>query len=161
MFNITQEGPQKGQTVEWVGYLTDKTKDRTAESLVLCGFDGTDSTTIGKNEVLLVIEHEDYTPDPTPTNPNPAAQKRAKVQWINDPARGGAGMVALEGAELAQVDADLRALVFVKREEMNRKAAASGGDAGSFNYGANGSAPQGAPPPPPPPPAPAKAPPRF
>lgn len=160
VFNITQDGPQKGQLIEWTGWLTDAAKGRTGESLVLCGYDGTDPATIGKNEVLLVVAHEDYTPDATATNPNPVAQKRAKVQWVNDPNRGGTGMVPLDGAELAQVMQDLRGLVFAKREEMNKKAAASG-DSGSFNHGYNGQ-PQGAPmPQAAPPPAAAKAPPRF
>jgi hypothetical protein len=160
VFSITQDGPQKGQLIDWTGWLTEAAKGRTGESLVLCGYDGTDPATIGKNEVLLVVAHEDYTPDATATNPNPVAQKRAKVQWVNDPNRGGAGMVPLDAAEQAQVMQDLRGLVFAKREEMAKKAAASG-DGTSFNFGANGQ--QGAPPPAQqqPPPTAAKAPPRF
>ncbi len=158
VFLVTQDGPQKGQMLEWTGWLTEKSKDRTAQSLVLCGFDGTDPETIKKNEVLLVVEHEALPPDPN--NPSAPERKRARVSWVNDPARGGAGMVPLDGTERAQVMSDLRGLIFAKREEMNKKAAA-GGDT-SFNYGANGGAPQGAPPPAAaPPPAPAKAPPRF
>ncbi len=158
VFSITQEGEQKGQMIEWTGWLTDKSKARTAESLVLCGFDGADPETVKKKEVLLVVEHEDVPADPN--NPNAPARKRARVSWVNDPNRGGMGMVALDGAEQAQVMADLRGLVFAKREEMNKKAASTG-DAGSFNYGANGSG-AGAPPPPvAPPPAPARTPPKF
>lgn len=160
VFNITQEGPQKGLLIEWTGWLTENAKSRTGEALVLCGYDGTDPVSIGKNEVFLVVQHEDYTPEVTATNPNPVTQKRARVAWVNDPARGGVGMVPLDGAEQAQVMQDLRGLIFAKREEMNKKAAASG-DATSFNHGYNGQ-PQGAPPPQAaPPPAPAKAPPRF
>ena len=154
VFNVTQDGPQKGQMLEWTGWLTDKAKARTAESLVLCGFDGTDPKTIGTREVLLVVEHEDVPPDPNnPPAPGTPPRKRARVSWVNDPARGGMGMTPLDGAESAQVMADLRGLVFAKREEMNKKAAASG------EY--NGAPPNAPPPPPPPPPAAAKAPPRF
>jgi hypothetical protein len=156
VFGITQDGPQKGQLIEWIGWLTEGAKSRTGEALVLCGYDGTDPASIGKNEVLLVVEHEDVPADPN--NPTAPPRKRAKVAWVNDPARGGMGMVPLDGAEQAQVMADLRGLIFSKREEMNKKAAASGDT--SFAFGANGS---GAPPMPQaaPPPAPAKAPPRF
>src|SRR5271154_1906788 len=97
VFSITQDGPQKGQLIEWTGWLTDGAKGRTGESLVLCGYDGADSTSIGKNEVLLVIEHEDIPADPN--NPNAPPRKRARVSWVNDPARGGMGMVPLDGAE--------------------------------------------------------------
>jgi hypothetical protein len=159
VFSITQDGPQKGQLIEWTGWLTDGAKGRTGESLVLCGYDGADPTSIGKNEVLLVIEHEDIPADPN--NPNAPPRKRARVSWVNDPARGGMGMVPLDGAEQAQVLADLRGLVFAKREEMNKKAAAAGGDSAGFNYGANGTGAPGAPPAAAPPPAAAKAPPRF
>jgi hypothetical protein len=159
VFGVTQDGAQKGTMLEWTGWLTEKSKGRTAESLVLCGYDGTDPKTIGLREVLLVVEHEDVPADPN--NPSAPPRKRAKVAWVNDPARGGMGMVPLEGAEQAQVMADLRGLIFSKREEMNKKAAASG-DAASFNFGANANGAQGAPPPPPaPPPGPARAAPRF
>jgi hypothetical protein len=156
VFNITQDGPQKGQMIEWTGWLTDKSKARTAESLVLCGFDGTDHKTIGARDVLLVVEHEDVPPDPN--NPNAPTRKRARVSWVNDPARGGMGMVPLDGAEQAQVMSELRGLIFAKREEMNKKAAASGDT--SFNFGANGT-PAGAPPAAAPAQAPARTPPKF
>jgi hypothetical protein len=162
VFSITQDGPQKGQLIEWNGWMTEKSEGRTGESLALCGWDGTDPKTIGAREVLLVVEHEVVPPDPNKPAPDPSAppRKRAKVAWVNDPARGGAGMVPIEGAEREEVMSRLRAIVFAKREEMAKKAAASG-DAGSFNYGANGT---GGPPPaqqPPPQQQPAKAPPKF
>lgn len=159
VFNVTQDGPHKGQILEWTGWLSDASKGRTAESLVLCGFDGQDPETIKKNEVLLVVQHEDIPPDPN--NPSAPVRKRARVSWVNDPARGGMGMEPLDGAERAQVMADLRGLVFAKREEMNKKAAASG-DGTSFNYGANGTgAPPGPPPVQQPPPGPAREKPKF
>ena len=151
VFNITQDGPAKGQLVEWVGWLTDGAKARTGESLVLCGYDGTDPASIGAKEVLLVIEHEDVPPDPN--NPNAPPRKRARVSWVNDPNRGGMGMVPLDGAEREQVMQDLRGLIFAKKEEMLKKQAAQGD-----GFVANGTA---APPPQVPPPAAAKAPPRF
>lgn len=158
VFSITQEGPQKGQMIEWTGWLSDKAKSRTAESLVLCGFDGQDPETIKKNEVSITVQHEDLPVDPN--NPTAPLRKRARCPWVNDPNRVGIGMVPLDGAEREQVMADLRGLIFAKREEMSKKAAASG-DASSFNYGANGGATNTPPVQQQPPPAPARTPPRF
>jgi hypothetical protein len=145
--------------IEWTGWWSDKAKDRTAESLVLCGYDDTIPDSIGKNEVLLIVEHEDVPPDPN--NPNAPPRKRAKVAWVNDPERGGSGMVPMDGAEREQFRADMRGVMAAKREEIAKKKAASGDT--SFNYGANGTgAPVGAPPAgAAPPPAAAKAPPKF
>jgi hypothetical protein len=157
VFSITQDGPHKGQTIDWNGWWSDKAKDRTAESLTLCGYDGVNPASIGANEVLLIVEHEDVPPDPN--NPTAPTRKRPKVAWVNDPERGGSGMVPMEGAQLEQFRADIRGVLAAKREEMAKKKAANG-DSASFNYGANGM--QGAPSPPPaPPPAAQKAPPRF
>ena len=68
----------------------------------------------------------------------------------------------LEGAKLEEVRSKLRGLIFAKREEMAKKAAASG-DAASFPFGANANGQQAGAPPPAQqsPPAAAKAPPRF
>src|SRR5271170_7965138 len=80
-----QEGPDKGQILEWRGYMTDGTSERTAESLAICGYepDAPDpDSTIGTNEVVLVVENETYTSatnGKTYTNP--------RVKWINDPNR--------------------------------------------------------------------------
>ena len=150
-FRIENEGAQKGAMIDWQGWLTEKTGERVAESLVLCGFDGTDPMSVMKNRVKIIIEHEPI-PD---TNP---PRMQASIKWINDPNRS-AGVVPHDAARQAEVFANLRGLVFAKREEMAKKVAANGGDA-SFNYGANG-APPGSPPVASPPPAAAKAPPRF
>ena len=161
LFSITQkESDQKGQTVEWEGWWSDKAKDRTAESLTLCGYDGVDPNTIGTNEVLLVVVHEVIPPDPAnPPPPGTPPRKRARVAWVNDPERGGSRLVPMDGAKLEVFRADMRGVLAAKREEMAKKRAASGDT--SFNYGANG-APPGTPPPvQQPPPAAAKAPPRF
>lgn len=151
-FRIENEGAQKGAMIDWQGWLTEKNADRVAESLVLCGFDGTDPMSVMKNKVKVIINHEPI-PD---TNP---PRMQARIQWINDPNRT-AGVVPHDATRQAEVFTNLRGLVFAKREEMAKKVAANGGDT-SFNYGANGS---GQVPPPQqvaPPPAPAKAPPRF
>jgi hypothetical protein len=72
---------ETGSHITWYGYFTDKTQERTIESLRFCGWTGTDLdnlSEIGTKEKLtvqLVIEQEEY-----------EGKVRAKVQWVN---RGG------------------------------------------------------------------------
>jgi hypothetical protein len=70
------EGEDTGRNITWYGYFTDRTKERTIESLRFCGWKGDDisdlSSVNGDGEVSLVIEHEEY-----------EGKTRAKVQWVN------------------------------------------------------------------------------
>jgi hypothetical protein len=62
--------------ITWFGYFSDKTFERTIESLRHCGWTGhdlTDLTGLDANEVELVIEDEDD------EDGNP----RARVRWVN------------------------------------------------------------------------------
>ena len=152
-FRIESDGPSKGSLIDWQGWLTEKTADRVSESLVYCGFDGTDPASVMTKKVKIVIEHEAI-PD---TNP---PRMQARIKWINDPNRSGT-VVPHDAARQAEVFGNLRGLVIAKKAEIDKKLAAMGGDPASFNYGANGGAPQGAPPAAAPPPAPARAKPMF
>lgn len=75
-------GPEAGQRISWFGYFTDKTADRTLESLRICGFVGEDMDRFWEqrpeNEVQIIVEHEEFD-----------GKTRAKVQWINNPGGGG------------------------------------------------------------------------
>ena len=70
-----------GAHISWFGYFTEKTTERTIESLRFCGWTGQDLDDLreigskDKLTVQLVIEHEEYDGKTT-----------AKVQWVN---RGG------------------------------------------------------------------------
>lgn len=69
------EGERQGDTLTWYGYFTDKTEERTIQSLRLLGWEGDDlSSLIGidQNEVTIVVEEEEYD-----------GQVREKVKWIN------------------------------------------------------------------------------
>lgn len=64
-----------GEYITWYGYLTERTQDRTMESLRHCGWDNDDITRptgLNEIEVELVVERETY-----------EGKTRAKVQWVN------------------------------------------------------------------------------
>lgn len=66
--------------IAWYGYFTEKTEERTIESLRICGWAGTDFTDIKVDaEVQLVIEAEEY-----------EGKRQQKVKWVNRP--GGVAM---------------------------------------------------------------------
>jgi hypothetical protein len=61
--------------IAWHGYFSDKTYERTIESLRICGWTGvdlTDLTGVNANEVSLVIEDDEW-----------EGKVRPKVKWIN------------------------------------------------------------------------------
>lgn len=73
---------EDGARLTWYGYLTEKTAERTMNSLIACGV--TDLETLeglGNDEVELVIEHETY-----------EGTTRAKIQWVNRLGSGGVAM---------------------------------------------------------------------
>lgn len=78
-FEITQEGSQKGRHITKYLFFTEKTVDRSIDSLRYMGLDGDDLSVLAnrgggldKNEVSIVVEHDTYN-DKT----------RAQVSWIN------------------------------------------------------------------------------
>lgn len=76
-FTIPVEGGDPALRT-WYGYFTDKTADRTIESLRTCGWKGddlSDLTGLDANEVELVIDEEEY--------PVGSGKMRDKVEWIN------------------------------------------------------------------------------
>lgn len=76
---IIDEGPSQGRSISWYGYFTEKTEERSIESLRHCGWHGdmiNDLSEIGSDpdlRVYLVIEHE----------PDQNGEVRAKVRWVN------------------------------------------------------------------------------
>lgn len=70
-----------GETVMWWGYFSEKTAERTMQSLRYCGWKGDDVTDlkgISDNEVEVVVEHNTY-----------EGKTNARVAWVN---RIGAGV---------------------------------------------------------------------
>jgi hypothetical protein len=129
VFMILDEGPFKNKLIEWTGWLSEKTRERTAESLVLCGFDGENEDTIKKNVVSLEVEHE--------VNPE-NGKTYAKVAWVNDPNRARSIHKPLDGAEKSEAFSRLRGLVVAKKLQLdNSKSTQTKKASDSFNFGAN------------------------
>jgi len=79
--------------VSWDGWLTEKTLERTIESLRHCGWTGTridDLQGLDAQDVQLVVENEEYNGNWYP-----------KVKWVNGLGGGMRSEGALEGSELS------------------------------------------------------------
>lgn len=75
-----------GETVLWWGYFTEKTAERTMQSLRYCGWKGDDVTNligISDNEVEVVVEHNTY-----------QDKTNARVAWVNRLGGGGVSVKA-------------------------------------------------------------------
>lgn len=75
-FSILTEGAAE-TSLTWHGYFSEKTFDRTIQSLRYCGWSGDDMTNLeglDANEVDIVVEDEEY-----------EGKTFAKVQWVNKP----------------------------------------------------------------------------
>lgn len=72
---VIVSGQHDGQTVNWTGFFTPKTFDRTIQSLRYCGWLGDDIselTGIDSHEVEIVVEHNSY-----------EGKIFARVAWVN------------------------------------------------------------------------------
>jgi hypothetical protein len=127
LFDFTdQKDPDYGKSISWFGYFSDKTIDRTLESLRYCGWQGDEIAELpdiaaagGLNEeVELVVEHEFY------QRPGEPGEWQEKVRWVNRP--GGSGAIKLErpleGRELASFSARMKS----RARMVNRARPASG-----------------------------------
>lgn len=94
-FQIQDEGEHHGETIRWDGYLTEKTAERTFESLQYCGWTGDDISVFTKegvlqgcdlNEVSLVVEMEAYKGN----DEKYQGKSFPRVQWVNK--SGGRGL---------------------------------------------------------------------
>jgi hypothetical protein len=110
------EGEAQGQFVTWWGYFTEKTTERTLESLEHCGWQGDDLNDlagIDRNEVYLVIEHEQ----------DQQGELRARVRWVN--AAGGIAMQnRMAPADAASFAQRMRGTVLARRQAKGQAPAA-------------------------------------
>lgn len=87
------EGDYAGYTLNWFGYFTDKTTERTIQSLRYCGWKGDDLQNLdadgmGTLQVQIVVEMEEATEGKS------AGKTFPKVRWVNR--LGGGGPIKLE-----------------------------------------------------------------
>jgi hypothetical protein len=140
-FRLTDEGPFKDREIDWVGWLTDGTRERTAESLAVAGIsiDERGQAKVSASRIVqLVIEHEPWTNEETGKS-----GVSAKVRWVNDANRGRTQFTALDPNQQNAALLSLRGLV-MSYEAKSKAAAVPAKPAGSFDFGAN--APETAPP---------------
>lgn len=112
-----------GQSIPWYGYFTEKTEDRTLESLMHAGWHGDDLSNLmrdglGESEVTLVVEQE---------QDQKTGEFRARVKWVN--ALGAGALVKNEmtdGDKLAFAQ-KMRAKVMQKRAKMMQRPAGNSG----------------------------------
>lgn len=131
-FEITQEGPRKGEQHDWFGYFTDATTQRTLDALEYAGWDG-DSLEhpqgLGRLECEIVLGEEEYN-----------GENKIKVQWVNRP--GGVGMKNVMTADEAKTFNDrMRSEIAARKAEKAQRSSqpsnSGTGDNTDFNYGAN------------------------
>jgi hypothetical protein len=119
VLSIDEDGPMKGSTIEWTGWLTEATKVRTAESLSLLGCTDEDLLRISQADgpvpikapqgVIIVCEDEEY-------EKNGETRTAVRVRWINDPNRGGAGFAQMGAEKKAAFGDELRGLLLKQNE---------------------------------------------
>jgi hypothetical protein len=113
---ITTEGAQKGKTIDWYGYLTDRTQERTIEALEHCfGIDWNwDNINFAGQEVEVVVEQEEYN-----------GKTSFKAKWLNNPnfdrASGGKSPEEIE-AEKAEAKAKAKEIAKELAASMPRRA---------------------------------------
>jgi hypothetical protein len=133
----------------WYGYFTDKTLDRTIESLRAMGWTGTDLSNLeglDANEVELVVGHEPEVDE----NGNPTGQVRERIRWVNA-IGGGLGLRApLNEAKKKEFAARMKGAIVAFDQRGGRRQASSAAPQPQ-RAAANGSGRGGVMPPEPPP----------
>jgi hypothetical protein len=69
-------GPQEGQQIDFRGMLTGGAIPITTESIRIMGYDGETDESVMRNEVDIVVVHEEYD-----------GKNHANIKYVNDPNR--------------------------------------------------------------------------
>jgi hypothetical protein len=118
-FRIVEECEFNGWVLPWFGFFTDKTWDRTLESLHHCGWVGDDLSDIGvlDQEVEIVVDIE----------PDLEGVDRNKVRWVN---KIGAGRITLQkpmvGNDLKMFAAKMKARAGNRPQQQSARSSNSG-----------------------------------
>lgn len=105
-----------GRTVPWWGYFSEKTAERTMQSLRYCGWKGDDVTNldgISDNEVEIEVEHNTYN-----------GKTNARVAWVNRVGGGGISVKSpMADAQRKAFAQRMKALAVKTRKEVESKPA--------------------------------------
>ena len=123
-------GDGKLERIVWNGWLTEKTMERTLESLAIAGYDENKGNLPDgsipqdyfdhKAEVELVLDHEDYVA-------KDGSNKTAlKVKWVNRPGGANFGLTSTESVTNALAGIDIKREMMVARQKLGLKNPSSG-----------------------------------
>jgi hypothetical protein len=130
-FEIKTEGEFHGHAIHWDGFFTEKTAERTMDSLEHCGWDGaslTALTGLGSKDCSITVEHEEY------TDAQGNTKKYPKVAWVNK--LGGSKLkddAKLDAGGIKSLEQEFKASLMERRQKNGSKPATQG----------NGSTPRG------------------
>lgn len=117
---VVTSGEHQGKRMTWFGFFTEKTTERTLESLRHLGWQGddlSDLTGIDRNDITFVVEAEEY-----------KGEMKPKVRWINAP--GGMALKAPMGPEAAKAfAAKMKGAVVAQRQKSGTAAGGAGASA--------------------------------
>ncbi len=125
LFEIV-DGDAAGRRITWYGYFTDKTVDRTLESLEHCGWAGAsiqDLSGVTAREVAIVVDHEE----------DLEGVLRAKVRWVNS--QGGLAMKEkLDLGGMNALDQRLKGKMLARKQERKNRGEDAGEGSDDFNF---------------------------
>ena len=101
-------GDAAGQRISWRGYFTEKTHERTLDSLEHAGWDGVSLAKLsglGSKPCVIVIDHEEGTDGKT----------YAKVQWVNSLGGGLSVKEKMQTAEISELEERMRAVMLERK----------------------------------------------
>jgi hypothetical protein len=108
-FAILEDGPHKNKKVYWYGHFTEKTADRTLESLEHCGWDGASLVELkgfGSKEVELDVGLEQ----------GDDGKEYVRVRWVNRLGGGPKLKETLDVAGVEALDARLKGAMLARKE---------------------------------------------
>jgi hypothetical protein len=103
-----------GHAIAWYGYFTEKTEERTIESLIHAGWTGDNLASLdglGSTEVQLVVEHEQ----------NQKGEVIARVKWVNAAGAGALVKTEMDVATRLQFAEQMRGKAIQIRQRMAQK----------------------------------------
>jgi hypothetical protein len=119
-------GDAVGQRITWRGYFTEKTHERTLESLEHAGWDGVSLAKLGglgSKPCVIVIDHEEGQDGKT----------YPKVQWVNSLGGGLSVKEKMQTSEVAELEERMRGVMLDRKSKRGATPAKSSrGDADDY-----------------------------